>query len=125
MLASTEFWYLFLHVDRELHPGKLGRKNLKPKSTHFAQKIKYLLFSFQMGHWAAKKQDAVCGWSTGVQCSLEACSELHPKNSLGGEMIGPHLRIFVKPIHVWYIYLKLVDFFMVNVGKYTIHGCYE
>ena len=22
-------------------------------------------------------------------------------------------------IHVWYIYLDLVDFFMVNVGKYT------
>ena len=27
-------------------------------------------------------------------------------------------------IHVWDIYLHLVDFFMVNVGKYTIHGSY-
>ena len=27
-------------------------------------------------------------------------------------------------IHVWYIYLHLVVFWMVNVGKYTIHGCY-
>ena len=30
-------------------------------------------------------------------------------------------------IHVWYIYLHLVDFsifFMVNVGNYTIHGCH-
>ena len=27
-------------------------------------------------------------------------------------------------IHVWYIYLHLVDFCMVNEGKYTIHGCY-
>ena len=24
----------------------------------------------------------------------------------------------------WYIYLHLVDYYMVNVGNYTIHGCY-
>ena len=28
-----------------------------------------------------------------------------------------------RTIHVWHIYLHLVDF-MVNVGKYTIHGWY-
>ena len=27
-------------------------------------------------------------------------------------------------IHVWYIYLHVVDYFVVNVGKYTIHGWY-
>ena len=27
-------------------------------------------------------------------------------------------------IHVWYIYLHLFDFFMGNVGKYTINGSY-
>ena len=27
-------------------------------------------------------------------------------------------------IHVWYIYVHLVDFCMVNIGKYTMHGCY-
>ena len=27
-------------------------------------------------------------------------------------------------IHVWYIYLYFVDYFLVNVGKYTLHGSY-
>ena len=27
-------------------------------------------------------------------------------------------------IHVWYIYLHLVDFYGFHVGKYTIHGSY-
>ena len=26
-------------------------------------------------------------------------------------------------IHIWYIYLHLVDFYGINVGNYTIHGC--
>ena len=35
-----------------------------------------------------------------------------------------HLFRPTRRIHVWYIYLHLVDFLMVNVGKYTIfHGC--
>ena len=29
--------------------------------------------------------------------------------------------IFPHRIHLWYIYLHLVDFLMVNVGKYTIY----
>ena len=28
-------------------------------------------------------------------------------------------------IHVWYIYLHLVDFYGFHVGKYTIHGSYR
>ena len=27
-------------------------------------------------------------------------------------------------IHVWYIYLHSIDFYGINVGKYTIHGSY-
>ena len=27
-------------------------------------------------------------------------------------------------IHVWYIYPHLVYYFLVNVGKYTLHGSY-
>ena len=33
-----------------------------------------------------RSKDAVCGWSTGVQCSLEACSEF--QRVLRGEVIG-------------------------------------
>ncbi len=39
-------------------------------------------------------------------------------------MAGQPTLILTRTIHVWYIYLHLVDLFMVNVGKYTIHGCY-
>ncbi len=52
-----------------------------------------------------------------------------------GEFVWPRSRViptvtlwtsFYIPhrIHVWYIYLHLVVFVMVNVGKYTIHGSY-
>ena len=37
--------------------------------------------------------------------------------------IMKHLYVITHRIHVWYICLHLVDF-MVNVGKYTIHGSY-
>ena len=40
------------------------------------------------------------------------------------EMFAGVLWIYIfQTIHVWYIYLHLVDF-MVNVSKYTIHGWY-
>ncbi len=45
------------------------------------------------------------------------------KNSLRVTDLGQYCEIMTHTIHVWYIYLHLVDF-MVNVGKYTIHGCY-
>ena len=35
-----------------------------------------------------------------------------------------HVAFITHRIHVWHIYLHLVDLFIVNVGKYTIHGCY-
>ena len=34
---------------------------------------------------------------------------------------GLRRELFSHRIHVWYIYLHLVDLFMVNVGKYAIH----
>ena len=40
---------------------------------------------------------------------------------------NPFTKYHAHTIHVWDIYLHLVDFlfmFVVNVGKYTIHGCY-
>ena len=37
---------------------------------------------------------------------------------------SPSPRNLTHTIHVWYIYLHLVDFLMANVGKYTRHGWY-
>ena len=31
---------------------------------------------------------------------------------------------FIHVWHVWYIYIHLVDFFIVDLGKYNINGCY-
>ena len=49
-----------------------------------------------------RSKDAVCGWSTGVQCSLEACSEF--QRVLRGEMIGHHLMVLCNPYHIPSIY---------------------
>ena len=53
--------------------------------------------------------------------------EVLPSRFLLGENgCNFELFIYTHRIHVWYIYLDLVDvlMFMVNVGKYTIHGWY-
>ena len=40
-------------------------------------------------------------------------------------MFSPNVpKIHTHGIHVWYIYLHLVEFVLVNVGRYTIHGSY-
>ncbi len=61
---------------------------------------------------------SLCPWST---CR---CSTPSAKLFIAGQSFGTLPKWSnTHSIHVWYIYLQLVDF-MVNVGKYTIYGCY-
>ena len=48
-------------------------------------------------------------------------SNKHSSKVTNIKQISPNLP---HSIHVWYIYVHVVDFYGTYVGKYTIHGCY-
>ena len=81
-----------------------------------------------MSSWTTPQQ----GFSSMLPCSIfvETCQ--HPKGVISHinrkTMLFLHGKsrqnVHTHTIHVWYIYLHMVDLFMVNVGKYTIHGLF-
>ena len=75
---------------------------------HFAQKSKYLFFF----RWAAGPQTGCCLWLVyGGAMQSGSLFWIASKKQSGRRDDWTSSHDLVKPIHVWYIYLKLVDFF--------------
>ena len=72
-----------------------------------------------------------CNWSWDVvgelqKSGISSCNEAHAGIVIPTGFSDKIMPPFTSPnrIHVWYIYLHLVDLYEINVGKYTIHGSY-